>query len=396
MKLIWLISPSFDGVMAGPSIRFQRYAPLFAARGYRLQFVTLRLSETLPAFESREHFDVYRVEVRFRPFARTRFISRALFLILRKGGRRSNVLSFGFQTYQLWIIPWLKFVFGFKLFYINTMAAHAHFWPGRGAAVQAWNHVHRRLYRILYRLIDGVVCSTADLSEQMRPLGLRKDKTFIINNGVDTLRFRPLPPEEKTALRKEMGLSQDALLFLFVGLKTERKGIRELCDAWAKIVAPDNPHNAQLLLVGDEKEEANSPVFNQWWQTYKRHTPPPSIHILPGTRNIAPWFQAADVFVFPSKKEGMPNVLLEAMACGLPVIMNRFEGYSEDYGHPKQTHFLFEHRPDNQLLEEALATCWSNPQVRESIGHRARGYALQHFSVEHSVEKFIHLFNRNR
>lgn len=392
MKKIWLISPSFDGVMAGPGIRFQRYAPLFAARGRRLQFVTFRLSETPPAFEPGEHFDIHRIGVRIRPFARTRFISKALLLILRKGERGSNVLSFGFQTYQLWLIPWLKFFFGFKLFYINTMAAHTQFWPGEGAAAQTWNKAHRQLYRILYRLLDGVVCSTAALAEQMRPLGLREDRTFIINNGVDTSRFRPLPAEAKTALRQELGLPPDALLFLFVGLKTERKGIRELCEAWENVAGPENPYNAQLLLVGDEKEEASSPAFNQWWQAYKGQKQPKNIQILPGTRNIAPWFQAADVFVFPSKKEGMPNVLLEAMACGLPVIMNRFEGYSEDYGLSGQTHLLFVHRQDNQPLEEAIATCLSDPGIRKAVGQKAHNHAQRYFAVERSVDKFIKLF----
>jgi glycosyltransferase involved in cell wall biosynthesis len=71
--------------------------------------------------------------------------------------------------------------------------------------------------------------------------------------------------------------------------------------------------------------------------------------------------------------------------------MNRFEGYSEDYGRPGHTHLLFEHKPDNQPLANALIGYQVNPKLRETTGNEAQAHAQQHFSFEHSIEKYIDL-----
>jgi glycosyltransferase involved in cell wall biosynthesis len=208
---------------------------------------------------------------------------------------------------------------------------------------------------------------------------------------VDTKRFVPLSQEEKTIARNNLGYQKDDLLFLFVGLKTERKGVKELVEAWMEVHSqyPD----AKLLLVGDEKEESNQPAFQFWWNEMRKgdvllkH----QIDNLPGTGNIAPWFQIADVFVFPSKKEGMPNVVLEAMSCGLPLIMNEFEGYSSDYGVQDGTHIAIRLSTKNALKEKLIFL--HDKQTRKSIGTAARAHIEQNFSVTSSVQKYIQLAN---
>ncbi len=389
MKKIWLISYSLDGVMAGPSIRFQRYAPLFIDRGYRLVFVTYRLNKSFLKYEEREFFDIRRIDVKIKRLSRTRFITKALILILLKGGSGSTIFSFGLQTYQLWMLPLIK-IFKCHLFYINTMAISNKFFHSENFLSKKWNATHTWLYKIMFNKINGVIVSTQSLADYFKPFALESDKSIIINNGVDTNKFRPIDENAKIKLRELKGFKQTDLLLLFVGLKTERKGIKELVEAWLKVNHLNT--NAKLLLVGDEKQVANQPEFIQWWDEFKKleNERKNRVVILPGSPDINYYFQIADAFVFPSKKEGMPNVVLEAMSAGLPLIMNKFEGYSKDYGIPGKTHLLINLSNPTELTD-ALTTLISEPEIAKKMGTQARIHALDFFSVKNSVDKYISL-----
>lgn len=387
MQNIWLISHNLDGVMAGPSIRFQRYAPIFMKEGYRLCFITYSIDPTLPKHEKKEHFDIHRIWIRFKPFSRTRFITKAIQLIIQKGGKSSFVLSFGIQTYQLWMIPILNLL-KIKFFYINTMLVTNEF-KTKSFVGNIWNTFHTLLYRIVYNNISGVVTSTSMLADAFDVFSLKTEQKNIINNGVDINRFVPLNAEQKVVARNSMGYKRDELLFLFVGLKTERKGIKELVESWIQL--HQQYPKSKLLLVGDEKEESNNAIFQTWWSEMLKSDIllNNKIYNLPGSSKIDQWFKIADVFVFPSKKEGMPNVVLEAMACGLPLIMNKFEGYSSDYGLDGLTHTTTDITESQNLLNALILL--HDAQKRNDIGDEARRHISQNFSIESSVSKYIDL-----
>lgn len=390
MKNIWLISYRFDEVMAGPSIRFQRYGPYFKKYGYQLHIVTAKLNDSYIECEEYNDFVVHRLTVPRGLLSTTRFVSKAIRYIINFPGDNKRVLTFVLQTYQLWVLPSLNRN-GISLYYISTMAADPVFIKGLLGIL--WNKLHLYLYSILYKNINGVVCSTEALAATLCDYGLLNEKRFIINNGVDTRKFSPVLLEEKYGLRNRLGLPRDSFLFLFIGLKTERKGIRELIRTWQ--VIKENPlfNNAHLLLVGDEKTSANHPDFNDWWESFKTSDLDAlKVRLISGVQNVEDWFRASDVFIFPSKKEGMPNVILEAMACGLPTITNRFEGYSPVYGVEGVTHLAFSHSDGPDQLESLISRMLLDDELRLKVGSKASQHIRCLFSIENSVSKFIELF----
>jgi glycosyltransferase involved in cell wall biosynthesis len=155
----------------------------------------------------------------------------------------------------------------------------------------------------------------------------RPDKIFVVghgsNNGIRAEYFLQSPAAKCDAekLRADWGISQQAPVIGFVGRLVRDKGIVELVDAFQQVLN-SNP-DAWLLLVGNY--EQGDPVPEEYVRQIDEH---PQI-IRPGfveLQNLAPYYGAMSVFVFPTHREGFGNVAVEAGAAGLPVVAFRATG----------------------------------------------------------------------
>jgi glycosyltransferase involved in cell wall biosynthesis len=127
-----------------------------------------------------------------------------------------------------------------------------------------------------------------------------------IPNGIDLTRFRPADAPERARARRELDLPADRLIVLYCGTFQPLKGTPELVAVWQQL-APDD---AMLVLVGEEAGGYRLPFV-------------PGLVVRPWQQDVAAYYRAADVFVLPSRAEGMSNALLEALASGLAVVATR-------------------------------------------------------------------------
>lgn len=137
----------------------------------------------------------------------------------------------------------------------------------------------------------------------------------VIPHGVNIDEFQP-DPEKRNTIRKDLGLKEDDYLLLFVGYEYERKGLPDIIE-----VLPQFDENVHLAVVGEDtvrKEKLKSRA--------KELDIEQRVHFLGTQKRVAPYFQAADLFVFPSKMDAFALVVLEAMASGLPVITTKEVG----------------------------------------------------------------------
>lgn len=389
MKKIWLISYNLDGVTAGPSVRFQRYAPFFMEKGYRLVFLTYWLDRGLPQKESREHFDIIRVRSDSRVFKHTLFITRCLLKALFSAEKPKAVLTFSIATFNLWLWPFMK-LRRLKWIYINTMSLHTTYLQGNSWLHRMYNGIHRKLYGILFSNLNAVVNSSNALTEGFKKLHVPDAVLKVIYNGVNSKRFKPVSESEKGMYRKTLNLPEKGKIILFVGLKVDRKGITDLIESW-KLLYPKHP-DYYLVLVGDEKSSAGDPDYNQHWEQLKKTFENPDLRILnrPNHPQIEQYFFSSDVFAFLSKKEGMPNVVLESMAAGIPMVLTAFEGFSDDYGMDGSHYLLTERRPEQ--IAETLEKLLSDADLYRKIRQNALDRVEAHFLVESSIDKYIRLF----
>jgi L-malate glycosyltransferase len=158
------------------------------------------------------------------------------------------------------------------------------------------------------RHADRVQVLSDEIGQELTAIGVSPDRMVKIPNGVDLGEFAPVPEAARLRLRNDLGLPEQAIIVLFVGRLVDYKGIHDLLDAWRCVRA----ESARLLIVGATDEssmELPQRVLVRGWAD-----------------SPLAYLQAADVFVHPSHADGMPNAVLEAMACGCAVIATEHGG----------------------------------------------------------------------
>ena len=201
----------------------------------------------------------------------------------------------------------------------------------------------------------AVVAVSDALAARARALGVDHARVHLLYNGVDGHRFRP---GDRAAARSALGLPQDAPLVLYVGNLKESKGCVDLLEAFPAVLA--RHPGARLVFVGSGAASA----------TLARRAAQLGIEgqvDLAGVRaheELPAWMQAADLLALPSHNEGVPNVVLEAMACGLPVVATRVGGIPEVV--PEHAGMLVPAH-DRAALEQALVQALQRDWSREAI-----------------------------
>lgn len=210
-----------------------------------------------------------------------------------------------------------------------------------------------------------VICNSRMVRDEIRRVfALPHDKIRVIYNGVDVSRYAPAVRSSGTPIRHANGIDSDDAVFLFVGSGFARKG---LATAIAAL-----PAHAHLIVVGRDRKE----------KFYRRlaaqHGKAAHVHFAGGQDDVRPFYGAADAFVLPTLYEPFSSTVLEAMACGLPVITTTRNGASELIEHG--VHGYLCDRPDGPALAELMhALC--EPALRERLGSaaaiRAREFSLE-------------------
>jgi glycosyltransferase involved in cell wall biosynthesis len=142
-------------------------------------------------------------------------------------------------------------------------------------------------------------------------------------NGIDTHHFTPVQvsAEKQALLKHDLGIQPNDFVFIFVGRLVGDKGINELIEAFFKLPTP----NTKLLLVGPFESELD-PLQPETLKVIETH---PNIISVGFQSDVRPYFAVSDCLVFPSYREGFPNVVMQAGAMELPSIVTDINGCNE-------------------------------------------------------------------
>lgn len=151
-------------------------------------------------------------------------------------------------------------------------------------------------------------------------------RSVTIPNGIDRNQYHPLDPSARTALRAASGFSERDIVLLFVGRFVARKGIDVLLSAFERLKSDTRLNLVHLCLAGGGELQTDAINVLEAADTRSVNS---RIHILAPKIPAVEYYQMADVFVFPSQREGLPNVVLEALAIGLPCILSDIDPHVE-------------------------------------------------------------------
>ena len=241
------------------------------------------------------------------------------------------------------------------------------------------------LHRFMLRRVDACVAISRDLVEEFRAGGIEPNRIFHQPNGVDVERFRPVPPEQRAGLRASLGLPATQPVTLFVGVLDPRKNIRWLAEQW---VAHDAFGTGALLLaVGPQGRDDPEGLLRGHLAALAQANP--GCFALHDFRaDVTPYYRCADALVLPSSKEGLPNVVLEAMAAGLPCVAARASG-SRELIADGMTGQLY--TPDDaRSLAQAVRSVLG-PQG-PAMGARGRQVAVSRYSIGAIASGYEHLY----
>ncbi|MCL2830005.1 MAG: glycosyltransferase family 4 protein [Betaproteobacteria bacterium] len=213
-----------------------------------------------------------------------------------------------------------------------------------------------------------------------------------VPTGIDTEWFRPPEAGERAAARAALGLPENALLIGIVATLRDWKGHQYLIEAFAQqagaLDRPDRP--ARLVIVGDGPQRRIIVPQIQSLGLAERI-------VMPGNReDVRPWLHAFDLFALPSyANEGVPQALMQALACGLPAVTTDVGSIGELTRDQAGDETALVVPPENSAaLGEALIRLATNEPLRQRLGAKARAHIAAHFNRETMLDRMEGIFRR--
>jgi glycosyltransferase involved in cell wall biosynthesis len=242
------------------------------------------------------------------------------------------------------------------------------------------------VHRWFLRRVDAYVAISEALKREFEEKGFESSRIWHIPNGVDLERFTPVREERRRAVAEALGLPADRPLGLFVGVFDDRKRIEWLLKNW--VARRGFGTDVHLVAVGPTSRDADGPELKRELEDLAAQNPD-LMTVRDFSPDIVRHYQAASLLLFPSRKEGLPNTVLEAMACGLPCLVARAPG-SGELVKDGENGITFE-------IDDADALGRALPRVlaeRDEFGAAGRRMAEERFGIGAVAERYEALYER--
>jgi glycosyltransferase involved in cell wall biosynthesis len=387
---VWFVTGGLPPHFSGAGKNDLLLAPLCSANGLGITLVT-----------SRQPGDPFRDVINGVPVLRIargdytislRFLGSLRFMRLLSLEPHPSIIRFrGFSFRTSLIISMIK------LFYhdIKIIVQPAMFGGDDAFSIQK-KTFGSFLIRQIFRA-DAIFSMNALIGDSFRELGYPANRIYPVNNPIDVDTFYPLSLNEKLALRQQLGLAEDAFIFITSGILSTRKKQSLVTEAFLRRLSTCNK-NAYLIHMGPTADELGK--VDRLDATHDARIEENAINSLLCTsehrdrvllvghqKNPELYLQASDVFVHASCYEGEANVVNEALACGLPGLLPDLALYKEQAPPACSVRYAAD---SSDALSRAMAGLLSDSDRHESMAIVAKQHIIKtrhpEFIAKHYAE----------
>lgn len=371
-----------------------------------------------PNFKERFGGPIYEWKFYFSHWSNSEIIHTVLEYPQYKPADAKSSFSFELSRLQKLITRKERFIWLIRLFLslikhkkdYDLLHVHVLWWTGLLVGLWAkWNNIPAIYHSVLLyedtpggiqnevfgkvkvRLLmayKSILAISDALADDYLRSGFSESQVYKLMSCVDTSVFFPISvPQDKNLIRYELGLPSNAKILLFVGSLIERKGVDVLLQAFARVATSNS--NLYLLIVGPRNKSENPTIDLGYVKKIYITINDMGLHDrvfflgkIDDRVKLSQIYRDSDAFVFPSKNEGLPNVILEAMACGLPVIASQLPVLEKVITHKENGYFV----PIGDvggLIKGINALC-----DNQSLSVRMGGEAVKYIDTNHSFENW--------
>ena len=371
---IALLSEKYTPDIGGLAISAGRLAKLLSSAGHEIRVFAPTLS--LPASEKRTLVHEGISVTRFGAHKRVDDTLVDWFELLAAEHQREP-----FDILQAYFLPQAGFVAAYAGKYLGVPSVVS----ARGNDLERAVFDPARAAHIFYALqhASAVTTNTTEMVKKAQALipGL---EVVLIPNSVDTERFRPLPKNE--VLAEAFGLGKLPVIG-FVGELREKKGIHTLLDAYTRL---NKKLPANLLIIGDVRSGGDKQFFDEYLTTNPNFRITVTGFISP--TDLPQYYALLEMLVMPSLRDGLPNALLEGMACGKAVIATPVGGIADVIQDGKNGKLVPVR--DVETLATVLNEMLADETMRMRLGSTGRETVINHFSSEKELDGNLALYQR--
>ena len=241
---------------------------------------------------------------------------------------------------------------------------------------------YNRLNRWSLPAAERVITVCGPFAERLTREGVRRERISVRHNSV--VAPPPADADERRALRERLGADEGVRVVLAVGRLSREKGHADLVRSFAAACELHPGLNVRLVIVGEgperERVEAQSKAAGVFG----------GVVFAGHTANVRPYYAAADVLALPSHSEGSPNVLLEAMAAGLPVVATAVGGVPEIATDGRDALVVPAHDP--AIFAAALGRLLTDEELANRLGRAAAARVVAEFSPEAYARGLVEVY----
>jgi len=380
---VCIVSPLFHPNIGGPARQAYTMAGRLKQRGLALIVITRRLDIEIPELNGAEVYSVRSLAPERYTLSEFTFVNFLISLSFSIGvmvrlfclKKRYDIVHFyGASLPLLLSLPLLR------MLRKKTVAKISGANPGMEVG-SLDDSIFKSLMKGIFFLSDRFIVMSNDLRRRILAENFSDNKIIKIPNGVDEKIFYPMKVGERERLRKKLDY-EGKVVFLYSGRLVKNKGLELGIIAAAEVVKTNK--NFLLVFLGrGELEKGIKKIAEELGLEG-------FVRFEGLVNNVAEYLNASDIFIFPSLSEGMPNALLEAMACGLPVIASNIGGVI-DILEDGKSGILFE--AGNVLeLASAMTMLLEAAALRQKLGAEARKRIVENFSIDMIAGEYIKVY----